>query len=228
MASTSQPTLAPSRGEPTGPQWDFAAELARRAEESRRVALWRSSGVMPRHAAVVNAGMSIEAWPEDQRPAVRRAAEVVRRGGLLALLGPWGTGKTQLAAWLVYATCRFVGRAAQYRVFADLLAEIRHQAYVAESSEFSIMARLGNLGLLVVDEYHERRWTEDESLWLGRVLDRRYGNQVPTVLISNQTEADFQATLSPRLVDRMREGGALVEMAGESRRGTEPAVKETA
>lgn len=180
--------------------------------------LWRASGVPARHSATVAAGLTVESWPEQDQPAVRRVVEALAANGLVALLGPWGSGKTQLAAWCIYGCCTSWGRPALYRRWADLIAEIRGEAYKDGGSDSRPLARLTNLGLLVIDEIHERRWTDDENLWLGRVLDHRYGAMRPTILVANLIPSELRNVLSPAVIDRMREGGAVVELTGPTQR----------
>ena len=198
---------------------DIAKQLALEQERRRRLELWRVAGAGKRHLEVVDAGISLETWPLEQQAAVARAIALVASGGLVVLLGAFGTGKTQLAAWLAYGVCVSMGKPSRYYRLADLLAEARKEAYTDGGSDAEVVKRLSRLGLLVLDELHYRRWTADESLWLSRILDHRYAEKVPTVLVANQTPDEFRKSMDPAIIDRMREGGAVVEMTGSSRRG---------
>lgn len=182
-----------------------------------RSAWWTSSGVPLRHREVVAAGLRLDSWG-DPKP-VQRAIETVKSNGLLVLTGPWGTGKTQLVAWLVHGVCLHLGKPSLYRRWADLISEIRSEAYGDGGSDSRPLSRLTRIGLLVIDELHERRWTDDENLWLGRILDHRYGEKKPTVLVANLTPKELRDVLSPAIADRMHQGGAVVELKGASRRG---------
>lgn len=208
--------MTPCPGE-TGAE--VATRLALEERHRRNLENWRASGVSKRHRQAVEGGLSLESWPIEQQAAVTRAIELVRKGGMVALLGPFGTGKTQLAAWLCYGVCVSMGRPSRYYRFADLLAEARKEAYSDGGSDAEVVKRLSRLGLLVLDELHYRRWTADESLWLSRILDHRYGEVAPTVVIANQTPEEFQKAMDPAVIDRMRECGAVVELTGSSRRG---------
>lgn len=110
------------------------------------------------------------------------------------------------------------GWTAKYRRFADLLSEMRSEAYGDGGSDCRVVQRLSRVGLLAIDELHERRWTDDESLWLGRVMDHRYGEEKPTILIANLTRAEFAQRIGLSVLDRMHQGGCVVEMTGPSRR----------
>lgn len=196
-----------------------ADRLAREEERRRRHDLWRRCGAPMRHREAVDAG-PYRCRPEHEA-GVAEARRVVAAGGLLLLLGPWGTGKTHLAACLLKHTALATGLEVRYRRLADLISEMRQECYANGNSDAALMARLSRLGLLVIDEVHHRRWTADEQLWLTRLLDHRYGEKTATVLIANLVPAAMAEVLDPAVIDRMREGGAIVELAGESRRGEE-------
>ncbi len=52
------------------------------------------------------------------------------------------------------------------------------------------------------------------------VLDKRYGEQLPTVMVSNLTVDELVNLLGDRIIDRMREdGGALLQLNWQSNRG---------
>jgi DNA replication protein DnaC len=179
---------------------------------------WAQSGVPLRHRKVADAPhIRYEDWGENADKA-REVAEAVRGGGLAMLLGPFGTGKTQLAAWFVRACCFNQNKPAMYRRFADLLSEMRDECYERGGSDARLMARLARVRFMVIDELHHRRWSEDENLWLMRLLDHRYGAMTPTLLIANLTREAARDSLDGSIIDRMREGGAVVEFTGASRR----------
>lgn len=163
--------------------------------------------------------MGMHCWPEAQQDDVRRVLNTLKSGGLVLLLGPYGTGKTQLGAWCCQGCCASWGKPAMYRRFADLLSEARTEAYGEHGSDAAVVRRLSLLGLLVIDELHYRRWSQDEQLWLVRILDHRYGEKAPTLIIANLTPDSLPQVLDPSTLDRLREGGAVVVLGGESRRG---------
>lgn len=187
-----------------------------RAELSRRRDLLRAAGIPERHMLAIRAGLTVDSWSEESQPGVERAIATVRDGGMVCLLGPRGTGKTQLAAWLAHGCCMSMGRSALYRRWSDLLGELRHGAYTEGESEAKLVDHIARLGLLVLDELHESRGTEDEALWMGRIIDRRYGSMKPTVLVANLTPEAMAKAIGPSAWDRMCECGAVVELRGQS------------
>lgn len=180
---------------------------------------WANSGVPRRHQDFLRQRpVKFSDWNENEAKA-KEVADAIKAGGLVLLLGPFGTGKTQLAAWLVHAFCFHREQHATYRRFADLLSEMRDECYERGGSDAKLMAKLSRVSFMVIDELHHRRWTEDENLWLMRLLDHRYGAMTPTLLIANLDRDAARAALDGSIIDRMREGGAVVEMNGQSRRG---------
>ena len=74
--------------------------------------------------------------------------------------------------------------------------------------------------VLVVDELGAGRCSDDDKLILSEILCDRYSADLPTLLISNLTgEQIKRSVLDDRAVDRMREGGEVVVMNWESKRG---------
>lgn len=189
-------------------------------ELARREHLWRTCGIPTGHREAIEASKHVSSWDEPRRSAAVRVHERAAAGGLVVLHGPVGTGKTHIAAALCCWAARSCGKTVRYRRFADLISQIRDEAYADGGSEARPIADLTRLGLLVIDEVDKRRWTDDEDLWLGRVIDHRYGERRPTMLIANLTAEGICDALGPAIVDRMHERGALVELGGPSQRGS--------
>jgi DNA replication protein DnaC len=53
---------------------------------------------------------------------------------------------------------------------------------------------------------------------LTHIIDGRYGNERPTILISNLTAGELTASLGDSITDRMRQGGGIIEITGASHR----------
>jgi DNA replication protein DnaC len=51
------------------------------------------------------------------------------------------------------------------------------------------------------------------------IIDKRYRDVKPTILISNLTKAELKGFLGERSFDRLREGGLWVDFLWESFRG---------
>jgi DNA replication protein DnaC len=80
----------------------------------------------------------------------------------------------------------------------------------SELSEKKLVAELSGAALLVIDEMQERAETRFEDQKLTAIIDARYmegSGGRPTIIISNQSRQQLAKTLSPAVIDRIRENG---------------------
>jgi DNA replication protein DnaC len=77
----------------------------------------------------------------------------------------------------------------------------------SEHSEKKIIDSLTDAAILVIDEIQERGETPFEDRKLTQIIDARYMEERPTILISNHSRENFAKTLSPAVLDRIRENG---------------------
>lgn len=150
------------------------------------------------------------AWAE----RLEKMAASARIGGIIALVGTRGTGKTQIAAELVRDIDRANGRyMTAMGLFLDLRDSYRKTAKV---SEREIVHGASRCPILVIDEVQERGGSEWEDRILTHIIDNRYGARKPTLLIANLRASEMAAQLGPSINDRIRESGGVIEMVGES------------
>ena len=64
--------------------------------------------------------------------------------------------------------------------------------------------------MLIIDEVGTQTDSDWEKLQIFNVIDGRYQNMKPTVLISNLSAEEVQSVIGERSVDRLREEGAFV------------------
>ena len=81
------------------------------------------------------------------------------------------------------------------------------------------MRLLTDVGLLVLDEVGAQYGTEGEQVILFDIINRRYQDMRPMILLTNQGKAGFQSFLGDRAFDRLREAGKWVPFDWESHRG---------
>lgn len=185
----------------------------------------------------------------DPRAALQR--EVLRKvanrftgvGCIIALVGNRGTGKTSVAAAL-----------AQARLWQDWAALSAYPSvagarwrltgyYKCTDLIARFKARYGDWGttqtdqleagrkffiredVVIIDEWHE---ADEDSRHKDRILTdliaERYAAQRDTLIISNQEEPAFRASLNDSLKSRLREHGGIIPCAWKSFR-EEPAQK---
>jgi len=138
------------------------------------------------------------------RDYAERFAELAPQGRGLVLAGKPGTGKTHLAAslalalvdtraWVQYVTCMGLIRMVRETWGKD-----------AERTERQVVRLLGqDIDLLLIDEVGVQYGTESEQHILFEILDKRYAEMRPTVLITNQDKAGFKALIGERVTDRL-------------------------
>ena len=61
--------------------------------------------------------------------------------------------------------------------------------------------------------------TEAEQVSLFDIIDKRYRDLMPTILLTNQGKAGLKTFLGDRSFDRLREGGIWVPFDWASQRG---------
>lgn len=172
-----------------------------------QVKLWSRSGVDERHAQRQFCDM---AKHKEWNNAMNQSMTVVRRGGVLCLLGDRGNGKTQCGVELIRQTC-LESKSCLYIRVREVGIKLR-QAYDSSNSIDEAMAlnTFVKPHLLVIDECQEKPDKEWEFRHLTLILDKRYGAMRPTVLIANSTVPQFKELMGGSIVDRIYEGGGAI------------------
>lgn len=129
-------------------------------------------------------------------------------GRCLLMLGNIGCGKTHLGSAIVQSVIRIHGAHALIVSASEVIRVAKgSMAKGAQYTESDILSELGSLDLLVLDEVGAQRGSEYEIGLLHEVLDRRYQNVLPTVVISNLGRQDLTAYIGERALDRLRQNG---------------------
>ena len=89
----------------------------------------------------------------------------------------------------------------------------------SEKSEREVIKDYCDAALLVIDEVQVRGETKFEDDKLTAIIDARYLDNMPTILISNYTFEKLSSTLSPAVMDRFNENGEALAFNWESFRG---------
>jgi len=132
------------------------------------------------------------------------------RGTGLVLAGKMGTGKSHLASSILQELMpQYVGA---YTTMMDLVHLLRDGwGGGAAKSEARVLAEIGRLPLLVIDEIGVQFGSAAEQVHLFEVLDRRYRDMKPTILLTNQDRAGFNVFIGERIADRLSETASWVE-----------------
>jgi DNA replication protein DnaC len=139
----------------------------------------------------------------------RRMSEKLGTGVVLAIVGPRGTGKTQLGCHLSRKVAE-AGRRPVYATALGFFLEVK-ESFSAKTSERAAIDQYVRPSLLIIDEVQERNQSDWGDTLLTHLVDRRYGDMKDTILLGNQTPAEFIKHVGPSITDRIREGGGIAE-----------------
>jgi DNA replication protein DnaC len=165
---------------------------------------------------------------DEWRAAYQRALEIAQSGGIVVAWGQRGTGKTQIAyeiathgvfhdphfppAYRDGFSMPIKARPCVYVKAMDIFMRMKNGfSRKDQPSELDIVENLVQAAFLVIDEAHVRGETKYEDDKLTHIIDKRYDAMRPTMLITNLTNKDFAAQLSPSILSRITEIGGGIE-----------------
>jgi DNA replication protein DnaC len=140
-----------------------------------------------------------------------------KAGTFLVLSGKPGTGKSHLA--IAIAQEVMVNGTALYTSAIDAVRMIR-DTWKRDSArtETEVLNMLASIDLLILDEIGVQYGTEAEQVSLFDIIDKRYRDLRPTILLTNLNAKGMREFLGDRSYDRLREGGIWVTFDWESQR----------
>lgn len=151
-------------------------------------------------------------------------SENARKGAGLVLAGMPGTGKSHLAGAILQSV---ITKRVRYMTCMDLIRVVRDTwRRDSDKSESQVLSYLERLDLLAIDEIGVQYGTDGEQTILFDVLDRRYREIKPTILLTNQDKDGFKKFIGERTFDRLVETCRWVPFDWPSHRPT--ARKESA
>lgn len=175
----------------------------RRAEIPERFTARRLSTYTAHNAGAARALRVAEAYAGDFAAARKAGQGLIFCGGV-------GTGKTHLAIGIGHQVMA-LGYSALYLVLMDALRAVK-ETYRKDSvvSEAAVFAKFTAPDLLILDEVGMQFGSSTEQMILFGIMNSRYNQQKPTIIISNLALAPITEYLGDRVMDRMREGGGRV------------------
>lgn len=193
-------------------------EQEEKRKEAERIALARQAEIerMLESASIPKRFVgrtfdNFNAKSESQQTALRISEEYAsnfeehkRKGTGLIMSGLPGTGKSHLSAAILqeimpkhlglYVTCMGIIR--------NIRGTWRRDS---DRSESEVLSAFCETALLVIDEVGVQYGTDGEQTILFDVLDRRYRNMMPTILLTNQAKQGFKDFIGERSYDRLTE-----------------------
>lgn len=139
----------------------------------------------------------------------------------LLLLGGVGLGKTHMAAGLITGAVLQTPMAPRYGTAADLFGSIRRcfdRKGNDQQSADEVFDDIRSADLLVIDEVGVTMPTEWERGKLFELIDYRYSELLPFVLVSNTSPSQLPRLIGERTADRLNECAVTLQFAGKSRR----------
>ena len=137
----------------------------------------------------------------------------------MIMVGGVGTGKTLLASAGVESIidkhkCEIIKT-------IDVVRELKASwSRDNENTEEGLIKYFVGLDLLVLDEVGSQFGSDTEKLFIFDIIDGRYQDMKPTILISNLDIDGIKECIGERCVDRLREGGGMmIAFNWESQRG---------
>lgn len=144
-------------------------------------------------------------------------------GRAVMLLGTVGTGKTHLACGILQAVIRNFGPQGLrglYTTAGSIIRDVKATFGTKDKTESEIYSGLVKPHLLVIDELGAQHGTDFERQTLFEVINARYEQVLPTIVVSNLGITELRECMGDRAIDRLRERGGLVcLLRGESQRG---------
>jgi DNA replication protein DnaC len=203
-----------------------AEKRAKAAEREMKVRrLLGNAGIPPRFAdrtfdTYAAAGLGQRVALASCRAYAANWPAKLEAGGSLVLTGGPGTGKTHLACAIASAAIREHLASVWFGTVTQLLRHVKDTYRKdSERSEQEAIADLIVPDMLIVDEVGVQTGSDHEKMLMFEVLNERYQQLRPTILISNLNGADLEAYIGQRVMDRFRECGDIIAFEWASHRG---------
>lgn len=199
------------------------AEIARRERERMRTEEMLGRAAIP----IRFIGRTFDTYRADtpaQRAALaasRSFAESFGRhvssGESLLMLGKAGTGKSHLASAILQHI--MPAHCGLYTTASDVIEMVRETwRRDSDASQGKVMQLLATVPLLVIDEVGVQYGTESEQNTLFQIIDRRYRDRRPMVLMANLQASELKTLLGDRVYDRLREVSQVLQFDWDSYR----------
>ncbi len=156
---------------------------------------------------------TLETFPFHLQPEVKKTQimtmaglEFIQSGANIVFIGKTGTGKTGLAIGLMRKAL-IQGYKGKFYKAQDLLDDL--YASLADRSTSSLLKRLSNFDLLLIDELGYLTLNQNQMNMFFKLMDERYTKSRSTIITTNLNYEEWYDILKPKsmvdaLLDRLK------------------------
>lgn len=134
---------------------------------------------------------------------VKSKREIIEQRSLASL-------ENSFSSTLVTPTANFVN-------FASLMLEVKSSFDSKETSEQKVIKKYCNYDILVIDDIGTEKYSEYVQAVIYTILNTRYENMKPTIITTNLSSADMNASYGSRILSRVA-SGVVITLEGRDMR----------
>lgn len=187
-----------------------AERIDREQQAAARERLAKVNGILAKACIPQKHSEREELTGADWKATKARVCGLLGTGTIVGLIGPRGTGKTQIAVEAIVEAAGKL-RSCLYAKAMEMFLTIRKSYQVDNVCEADQIKKFTGPHLLVIDEFGVRGETSWEDRLVTHIIDERYDAGHDTILISNQTAEELTASAGASVVSRMIETGGIIE-----------------
>ena len=188
----------------------------------QRVSLSKQSGVSARYRHLtLNDINPLDAQQERTLKAMTDLAQAIldkKPTHSIIITGGIGTGKTMMCSALIGS---IIGnRKANIIKCIDMVRKLKSTwSRDSAETEESVINYFTSTDLLIIDEVGIQFGSDTEKMFIFDIIDGRYENLLPTVIVSNLGLDSIKDLIGERVIDRLRQdGGKLLTLESKSNR----------
>lgn len=132
----------------------------------------------------------------------------LKQGGGLVMCGKPGTGKNHLALAIAKHVIYEHQDSAMFTTALRVARKFKSTwGKNSDTTEYEVIEAYTDPDLLIIDEVGVQFGSEAEKLILFEIINTRYEQMKPTILISNLPKDELADFIGERVIDRMSDGG---------------------
>lgn len=154
----------------------------------------------------------------DSKLYAKNFEENLKNGKCLIFCGNAGTGKTHLSCAIAKDIMFNLHKKVLFMTCHRAINSIKHASFEDKSANTE---KLTSCDLLILDELGISSGSIADDLILFDLINRRYEDEKPTILLSNLDPIELKNFLGVTIWDRLKEGGGeLISFNWESKRAS--------